>query len=66
MGKLKDLTAEEITSYFKEMLDVDFITFERDFVKKDKVTFPVEIQAAPFTLRDEITVLITARDITER
>ncbi|MFW9852574.1 MAG: PAS domain S-box protein, partial [Candidatus Thorarchaeota archaeon] len=63
---VKDLTAEEITSYFKEMLNVDFITFERDFVKKDKETFPVEIQAAPFTLRDEITVLITARDITER
>ncbi len=63
---VKGLTAEEITSYFKEMLDVDFITFERDFVKKNKETFPVEIQAAPFTLRDEVSVLITARDITER
>ncbi|MHA1953510.1 MAG: PAS domain S-box protein, partial [Candidatus Heimdallarchaeaceae archaeon] len=63
---VKDLTEEEITNYFKEIMEKKSIKFERRFVTKSGELFPVEINAAPFLLKGEITVLLTARDITER
>ncbi len=63
---VKDLTKEEITEYFKEIIEKKSIKFERRFVTKSGELFPVEIYASPFLLKGEITVLLTARDITER
>ncbi|MCG3216204.1 MAG: PAS domain S-box protein [Candidatus Heimdallarchaeota archaeon] len=63
---IKDLTAEEVTEYFQELIEKKFITFERVLVKKDGGYIPVEINATPFTLHQELTVLITARDTTVR
>ena len=66
ISKQKDLTPEQITIYFQELWDKKYITFERDLVKKNGEFIPIEINATPFTLQQELTVLITARDITER
>ncbi|MCE7742651.1 MAG: PAS domain S-box protein [Candidatus Heimdallarchaeota archaeon] len=63
---IKDIKIEEIKAYFKEMFEKDFITFERELQRKDGTNFPVEINATPFMLKGEISVLVTARDITER
>jgi PAS domain S-box-containing protein len=63
---VKDLTEKEITEYFKEIMEKKTLKFERRLVTKKGETFPVEINAAPFLLKGEITVLLTARDITER
>ena len=63
---VKNLSEQEIKSYFKEMFENNFITFERELVRKDGNSFPVEINATPFMLKGEISVLVTARDITER
>ena len=63
---IKDLTPEQVTIYFQELWDKKYITFERDLVKKNGEYIPIEVNATPFTLKQELTVLITARDITER
>ncbi|MHA2357442.1 MAG: PAS domain S-box protein [Candidatus Heimdallarchaeaceae archaeon] len=63
---VKDLTDDQVKCYFKEILEKKIHTFYRDFVTTSGETFPVEIKAAPFSLKGELTVLITARDITER
>ncbi|MCG3256903.1 MAG: PAS domain S-box protein [Candidatus Heimdallarchaeota archaeon] len=63
---VKDLTEEEIIDYFAEMMEKYIIRFEREFIRKDGTTFPVEITATPFTLKEELTMLVTARDITDR
>lgn len=63
---VKDLTEEDITKYFKEIMEKKSVKFERKLVTKSGESFPVEINAAPFLLKGEITVLLTARDITER
>ncbi len=63
---VKGLTEEEIMVYFAEMMEKYIIRFERDFIRKDGTTFPVEITATPFTLKEELTILVTARDITDR
>ncbi|MHA1197804.1 MAG: PAS domain S-box protein [Candidatus Heimdallarchaeaceae archaeon] len=63
---IKGIKREEIKAYFEEMFENDFITFERELQRKDGSCFPVEINATPFMLKGEISVLVTARDITER
>ncbi|OLS32394.1 MAG: Sporulation kinase E [Candidatus Heimdallarchaeota archaeon AB_125] len=63
---VKDLTQEEIADYFSEIMEKYIVRFEREFIRKDGTVFPVEITATPFTLQEELTVLVTARDITER
>jgi len=63
---IKNLSDKEIKTYFKEMFEKNFITFERELYRKDGSSFPVEINATPFNLKGEISVLVTARDITER
>ncbi|MCG3260207.1 MAG: PAS domain-containing protein, partial [Candidatus Heimdallarchaeota archaeon] len=63
---VKDLTEKEIMDYFTEMMEKYIIRFEREFIRKDGTTFPVEITATPFTLKEELTMLVTARDITDR
>ncbi len=63
---VKDLSEQDIKTILEEMFENDFITFERDLYRKDGTSFPVEINATPFMLKGEISVLVTARDITER
>ena len=63
---IKNLSDEDVRTYFKEMFEKSFITFERELLRKDGGSFPVEVSARPFMLKGEISVLVTARDITER
>ncbi len=63
---IKDLSPEQVAIYFQELWDKKYITFERDLIKKNGEFIPIEVNATPFTLQQELTVLITARDITER
>ncbi len=63
---VKDLTEEEIIDYFSEIMEKYIIRFEREFIRKDGTLFPVEITASPFTLQEELTLLVTARDISDR
>ena len=57
---------ERIPAILTDLFTNHYVTFEAEYVTKDRHRVPVEISAALFDLRGRPTVLAIVRDITER
>ncbi|MFW9851567.1 MAG: PAS domain S-box protein, partial [Candidatus Thorarchaeota archaeon] len=63
---IEDLTDEMIIDYYDEVIENQFIIFERNLITRRGKKIPIEVKATFVTIKGKLSVLVTARDLSER